>query len=29
MGLREAWEAEADNWVAWARDRSDSYWRFH
>lgn len=29
MSLREAWEAEAENWVAWARDRRDSYWRFH
>lgn len=28
--LREAWEAEARNWVAWARRPGhDSYWRFH
>lgn len=29
MSLREAWDAEAENWVAWARDGRDSYWRFH
>ena len=29
MSLREAWDAEAEDWVAWARDRGDSYWRFH
>lgn len=30
MSLRDAWEAEADNWVAWARKPGhDSYWRFH
>lgn len=29
MSLREAWDAEAENWVRWARDRRDSYWRFH
>ncbi len=29
MTLRNAWEAEAENWVAWARDGRDSYWRFH
>ena len=28
--LRDAWEAEALNWVAWARTPGhDSYWRFH
>jgi ubiquinone/menaquinone biosynthesis C-methylase UbiE len=28
--LREAWEAEAGNWVAWARRPGhDSYWQFH
>jgi len=30
MTLRDAWEAEAANWVAWARAPGhDSYWRFH
>jgi SAM-dependent methyltransferase len=30
MSLRDAWEAEARNWVAWARAPGhDSYWRFH
>ena len=30
MNLREAWEAEAPNWIAWARAPGhDSYWRFH
>jgi len=30
MTLREAWEAEAQNWLAWAREPGhDSYWRFH
>jgi SAM-dependent methyltransferase len=29
MNLREAWDAEAENWVWWARDRRDSYWRYH
>lgn len=30
MGLREAWESEAANWVAWARKPGhDSYWTFH
>jgi SAM-dependent methyltransferase len=30
MSLRDAWEAEARNWVAWARTPDhDSYWRFH
>jgi SAM-dependent methyltransferase len=30
MTLREAWEAEAANWVAWARAPGhDSYWQFH
>lgn len=30
MSLGEAWEAEARNWVAWARTPGhDSYWRFH
>jgi len=28
--LREAWEAHADEWTAWARQPGhDSYWRFH
>jgi SAM-dependent methyltransferase len=28
--LRDAWEAEARNWVAWARaEGHDSYWQFH
>jgi 2-polyprenyl-3-methyl-5-hydroxy-6-metoxy-1,4-benzoquinol methylase len=28
--LGEAWEAEAEAWVAWAREPDhDSYWRFH
>ncbi len=28
--LREAWEAEARSWIAWARAPGhDSYWRFH
>src|SRR3954452_15647484 len=30
MSMREAWEAEAENWVAWARKPGhDSYWQFH
>lgn len=30
MTLRDAWEAEAHNWVAWARRPGhDSYWQFH
>lgn len=30
MTLRDAWEAEARNWAAWAREPGhDSYWRFH
>jgi ubiquinone/menaquinone biosynthesis C-methylase UbiE len=30
MTLREAWDAEAGNWIAWARKPGhDSYWRFH
>lgn len=29
MSMRDAWEAEARNWIAWARDAEDSYWRFH
>lgn len=30
MTLRDAWEAEAENWVRWARAPGhDSYWRFH
>src|SRR5918996_3535456 len=30
MTLRDAWEAEAHNWLAWARQPGhDSYWRFH
>jgi SAM-dependent methyltransferase len=30
MTLRAAWEAEARNWIAWARTPGhDSYWQFH
>jgi hypothetical protein len=29
MSMRDAWEVEAPNWIAWARDPQDSYWRFH
>lgn len=30
LSLRDAWEAEARDWVAWARTPGhDSYWRFH
>ncbi|MDQ8730048.1 class I SAM-dependent methyltransferase [Bradyrhizobium sp. LHD-71] len=30
MDLRERWEAQADDWIEWARKPShDSYWRFH
>ncbi len=30
MTLRDAWDAEARNWVAWAREPGhDSYWLFH
>lgn len=30
MVLRDAWEAEAERWVAWARKPGhDSYWTFH
>jgi hypothetical protein len=30
MTLRAAWEAEAENWIAWARKPGhDSYWKFH
>jgi SAM-dependent methyltransferase len=30
MSLRDAWEAEAKSWVAWARRPGhDSYWQFH
>ena len=30
MTLRDAWETEAQNWIAWARTPGhDSYWRFH
>jgi SAM-dependent methyltransferase len=30
VNLRDAWEAEARNWIAWARKPGhDSYWRFH
>lgn len=30
MTLRDAWESEADHWLAWARAPGhDSYWRFH
>ena len=30
MTLRDAWEAEAENWVRWARAPGhDSYWQFH
>ena len=30
MSLREGWEAQAGNWVRWAREPGhDSYWRIH
>ena len=30
MSLRDAWESEARNWIAWARAPGhDSYWKFH
>ncbi len=30
MSLQEVWEAQAGNWVRWAREPGlDSYWRFH
>jgi SAM-dependent methyltransferase len=30
MKLRDAWDANADDWVRWAREPGhDSYWRFH
>lgn len=30
MELRQAWEQEAERWIAWAREPGhDSYWRFH
>jgi SAM-dependent methyltransferase len=30
MSLRDAWEAEAESWLAWARRPGhDSYWQFH
>jgi hypothetical protein len=30
MRMREAWEAEAESWIRWARaEGHDSYWRFH
>lgn len=30
MTLRDAWENQAPNWIAWARRPGhDSYWRFH
>ena len=30
MTLRDAWDAEAERWIAWARRPGhDSYWRFH
>lgn len=30
MSLRDAWEAEAERWIAWARTPGhDSYWKFH
>ena len=30
LNLREAWEAEALNWIAWARRPGhDTYWQFH
>lgn len=30
MTLRDEWEAQAKNWIAWARKPDhDSYWRFH
>src|SRR5262245_22922754 len=30
MRMQEAWEAEAESWIRWARaEGHDSYWRFH
>ena len=30
MTLRDGWEAQAKNWIEWARRPGhDSYWRFH
>ena len=30
VSLRDAWESEARNWIAWARAPGhDSYWKFH
>ena len=30
VSLRDAWEAEARNWIAWARaPEHASYWHFH
>lgn len=30
MSLRDAWEAEAPNWIRWVREaKHDSYWGFH
>lgn len=29
MSLREAWNAQVEPWVRWARSPQDSYWRFH
>ncbi|MEQ9330223.1 class I SAM-dependent methyltransferase [Thalassobaculum sp.] len=30
MDLRDRWEANADEWIRWAREPGhDSYWRFH
>ena len=30
MNLRDAWEQQARNWLAWARTPGhDSYWQFH
>jgi SAM-dependent methyltransferase len=30
VNLRDAWESEARNWIAWARAPGhDSYWKFH
>ena len=30
MSLRDAWDAQAEQWAVWARAPGhDSYWRFH
>ncbi len=30
MDLRDSWEAQAEQWIKWARTPGhDSYWRYH